>query len=84
MDEAMSDELRIASNLDLRGLSCPLPVFKLSQAVKTIAVGEGIAAAATDGAVVSDIPAWCKTTGNELVKMERVKEEFRFVVRRVK
>ncbi len=34
--------------LDLKGLLCPIPVVKISQAIKEIEVGEIIVASATD------------------------------------
>jgi TusA-related sulfurtransferase len=83
-DGMMADELKIAVKLDLKGLNCPLPIFKVNQAVKTVPVGEGVEALATDEGVQKDIPAWCKTSGHELVRMERVADGFCFVVRRVK
>jgi tRNA 2-thiouridine synthesizing protein A len=80
----MADELKITTTLDLKGLVCPIPIVKVSQAVKQVQVGEMIEAFATDPGVLGDIPAWCKTSGNELVKMERIEKTFRFVVRRLK
>jgi tRNA 2-thiouridine synthesizing protein A len=76
------EELKATTTLDLKGLVCPIPIVKISQAVKQIQVGQMIEAFATDPGVLADIPAWCKTSGNELVKMERVEKVFRFVVRR--
>ncbi|UCH58423.1 MAG: sulfurtransferase TusA family protein [Anaerolineales bacterium] len=70
--------------LDLKGLLCPMPVIKLAKAIKDIPVGEIIEAFATDPGVMADIPAWCRTTGNELVTLEKNDKQFRFVVRRVK
>ncbi len=70
--------------LDLKGLLCPMPVIKLAKAIKDIPVGEIIEAFATDPGVMADIPAWCRTTGNELVTLEKIDKQFRFVVRRVK
>jgi tRNA 2-thiouridine synthesizing protein A len=80
----MADELKIKTTLDLKGLVCPIPVVKVSQAIKQIQIGEMIEAFATDPGVLGDIPAWSKTSGNELVKMERVDKAFRFVIRRLK
>ena len=80
----MVEELKVSTALDLKGLVCPIPVVKVSQAVKQIQVGETIEAFATDPGVLADIPAWCKTSGNEMVKMERVEKTFRFLVRRLK
>jgi TusA-related sulfurtransferase len=43
-----------------------------------------VEAFATDPGVLADIPAWCRTAGHELMKMERVDKGFRFLVRRSK
>lgn len=70
--------------LDLKGLLCPMPVVKISQAIKKVEIGGVIEATATDPGVLADIPAWTRSTGNELVKMERVGKEIVFQVKRVK
>jgi len=80
----MTDEPTIAKSLDLSGLLCPIPVVKVSKAIKDIAIGEAIEATATDPGVLMDIPAWCKGSGNEMVKMDKEGTTFRFIVRRVK
>jgi tRNA 2-thiouridine synthesizing protein A len=70
--------------LDARGLKCPMPVVKTSQEIKSIAVGGTLLVIATDPGSMADIQAWTKSTGNELVKMEKVEKEFRFLIRRLK
>ena len=80
----MADDYEIAKSLDLQGLLCPIPVVKVSKAIKEIAIGEAIEATATDPGVMMDIPAWCKSSGNEMVKMAKEGDVFRFVVRRLK
>ncbi len=80
----MSDQVSITKSLDLKGLLCPIPVVKVSQAIKEISIGDAIEATATDPGVMMDIPAWCKSSGNEMVSMDRENGNFRFVVRRVK
>lgn len=71
--------------LNLKGLLCPLPVVKIAQAIKTIEVGETIEATATDPGVLADIPAWARSSGNELVSMTKLADrEYQFVVKRVK
>ncbi len=70
--------------LDLKGLLCPMPVVKLAQAVKNLPVGGTIEATATDPGVLADIPAWAKTSGNELVEIGRQDKLIRFVVKRTK
>jgi len=72
-------------SLDFKGLLCPMPVVKLAQAIKQVQVGETVEAVATDPGVMADIPAWTRTTGNELVALEKQDNKiFRFVVKRVK
>ncbi len=68
--------------LDLTGLLCPMPIVKMAKAIKEVQVGQVIEATASDPGVMADIPAWCKSTGNELVSMERVEKIIRFQVRR--
>jgi len=79
------EDTKTATTLDLRGLLCPLPVVKISLAVKQIEIGETIQATATDAGVLADIPAWARSSGNELVSMEKMgPKEFRFIVKRLK
>ena len=77
----MSDVI-IVKSLDLKGLLCPMPVVKIAKAIKEVQPGEIIEAFATDPGVMADIPAWCRTTGNELVTLEKQDKQFHFVVRR--
>ncbi len=70
--------------LDLKGLLCPIPVVKLAQAIKKVEIGAVIEATATDPGVLADIPAWCRSTGNELVSIGREEKIIRFAVRKVK
>jgi tRNA 2-thiouridine synthesizing protein A len=72
----------ITRTLDLKGLSCPLPIVKTAQAMKEIASGDLVEALATDPGSVADFAAWAKTTGNELVERTTEDGVFRFVIRR--
>jgi tRNA 2-thiouridine synthesizing protein A len=68
--------------LDLKGLLCPMPVVKLAKAMKEITAGQTVEATASDPGVLADIPAWCKSTGNELVSLEKLDKVFKFVVKK--
>lgn len=70
--------------LDLRGLLCPMPMVKVSQNIGNVAVGGVIRAVATDAGAMADIPAWAKSTGNEVLQAEKVDGEYVFLVKRVK
>lgn len=81
----MSTEEKAATTLNLRGLMCPLPVVKIAQAITQVQVGEMIEAYATDPGVLADIPAWARSSGHELVSIEKLdNKEIRFVVKRTK
>lgn len=77
-------EITVDKTLDARGLKCPMPVVKTSQEIKSIAIGGTLEVIATDPGSMADIQAWTKSTGNELLKMEKVEKEFRFLIRRLK
>lgn len=80
----MTEELKIDVKLNLEGLMCPMPVAKIAKAVKEVAVGAVIEATATDPGVLADIPSWARTSGHELIKIEREGKLVRFFVRRTK
>ena len=61
----MSDTHKLS--LDFKGLLCPMPVVKLSQAIKQVQIGELVEAVATDPGVMADIPAWCRLVGHGFV-----------------
>jgi tRNA 2-thiouridine synthesizing protein A len=70
--------------LDARGLQCPMPVVKTSQEIKTMQIGEVLQVLATDPGSMADITAWSKSTGNELMGMERGAGVFTFYIKRLK
>ena len=72
----------VAVTLDLKGLSCPMPIAKTAQAMRTVAPGELVEALATDPGSVPDFTAWCRSTGNELVEQTTDDGVYRFVIRK--
>jgi tRNA 2-thiouridine synthesizing protein A len=74
--------MEIVKTLDLKGLSCPLPIVKTAQGIKEVQSGALIEALATDPGSVADFSAWCRSTGNELVDQGEDGGVFRFVIRK--
>jgi len=72
----------IVKTLDLKGLSCPMPIAKTAQASRALAAGDLIEVYATDPGSVPDFAAWCETTGNELVEQTEDAGTYRFVIRK--
>lgn len=70
--------------LDCRGLLCPVPIIRLSKAVKEIAIGERIAMVATDPGSDPDVKAWEKQTRHKLVSSHHEGNEFHFLVERTR
>jgi tRNA 2-thiouridine synthesizing protein A len=74
--------ITIAMSLDLKGLSCPIPIIKTAKAMKQLAPGEMLEAFATDPGSVPDFKAWAKSTGNQLVESDESGGVFRFVLQK--
>jgi tRNA 2-thiouridine synthesizing protein A len=75
------DNLDIKLKVDASGLSCPLPILKATQAIRTVASGELIEVVATDPGSVKDFAAWAASTGNALVESDSADGKYRFVFR---
>jgi len=80
----MAEEINANVVLNLEGLLCPLPIVKVSQAIKQLELGQVVEASATDPGVLIDIPAWAKSTGNEMLKTQKEGKVIRFWVKRNK
>ncbi len=75
-------EATITMSLDLKGLSCPIPIVKTARAVKELAPGQRIEVFATDPGAVPDFNAWSKATGNPLVESGEEGGVLRFVLQK--
>lgn len=75
-------EATIAASLDLKGLSCPIPIVKTARAMKDLAPGQLIEVFATDPGSVPDFRAWSRSTGNPLVESGEEAGVFRFVLQK--
>ncbi len=54
------------TDLDYRGMSCPMPMLKLSMATRKGATGDVFEVVCDDAAFEPDVKSWCEKTGNEL------------------
>ncbi len=74
--------LTIATTLDLKGLSCPMPIIKTAKAMKALTPGQLLEALATDPGSVPDFKAWAQTTGNPLIESSEAGGVFHFVLKK--
>lgn len=68
--------------VDARGLQCPMPVIKLSQAILAASSGQMIELISSDRGSCSDVPAWAADMGHELEEQFETDGEFHFRIRK--
>ncbi len=70
------------SELDCRGMNCPLPVLKTKKAIMPLASGDVLKVVATDPGSVADMAAFSRQTGHELLDQSEGGGEYVFFFRR--
>jgi tRNA 2-thiouridine synthesizing protein A len=68
--------------LDVKGLNCPMPLLKSKKALAGMLPGQVLRVISTDKGSVSDMAAFCRQTGHELLEQSANPTEFVFVIRR--
>lgn len=58
------------TDLDARGLKCPMPVLRLRRMLDDLAPGDQVHLLASDPATAKDIPAFCNLAGHRLLMAE--------------
>jgi len=79
----MSDEIKADETLDTKGLNCPLPILKAKKALKGMDNGKILELASTDPGAIKDFEAFCKATGNKLLKSWEDSGVYMFLIERV-
>jgi tRNA 2-thiouridine synthesizing protein A len=74
--------MKADKTLDCVGLYCPMPIIKTSQEIKKMKNGETLEVLADDKGIKQDMPAWCKTTGNEYLGMKEENGEIKVYVKK--
>lgn len=70
--------------LDCYGLLCPMPIIQTAKKVKGMKVGEVLEVLSTDQGIREDMPAWCRTAGQEYLGSEEEGEVIKVYVRKLK
>lgn len=63
------NEIKIDEVLDVKGLTCPMPLLKTKKVLKGMAAGQVLEVQGTDPGSKNDIPGFCAKGGNELLAM---------------
>jgi tRNA 2-thiouridine synthesizing protein A len=68
--------------LDVKGMTCPLPVLKANRTLRSMEPGDRLRVLATDRASVADFQSFCRETGHALLAWSEEAGVFSFVIRR--
>jgi tRNA 2-thiouridine synthesizing protein A len=68
--------------LDVKGMTCPLPVLRANRVLRGMAPGTRLRVLATDRAAVGDFQAFCQETGHALLACSEEAGIFSFLIRR--
>jgi len=68
--------------LDCVGLYCPMPIVHTARKMKELKIGQVLEVISDDEGIKEDMPNWCKSTGNECVKIYQDKGIYRVFVKK--
>jgi len=80
----LGDQIKPNRNLDCVGLYCPEPVFRTRQELDKLDVGQVLEVIADDPAAEEDIPRLVKRLEQQLVEMRKEKDQFHFLIKKIK
>jgi tRNA 2-thiouridine synthesizing protein A len=78
----MKQEIPVTEVLDTFGLLCPMPIIKTAARMKQMKIGDVLKILSDDPGVKEDMPAWCTTSGNQLLALEEIDNEFHCYVKK--
>jgi tRNA 2-thiouridine synthesizing protein A len=82
--QKMKEKIPVTLVLDTFGLLCPMPIIKTAARIKKMQQGEVLKVLSDDPGILEDMPAWCVTSGNELITIEESDGEFHAYVRKLR
>ena len=56
--------------LDTLGYFCPMPIIMTSKKIKELGPGQVLEVLSDDEGIKKDMPAWCQSTGHEMLGLE--------------
>ncbi len=74
--------LEAAKVLDAKGLACPMPIVRTKKAMDEVNSGEILEIHATDKGAKSDLAAWAKSGGHELLDQSEENGVFKFWIKK--
>jgi TusA-related sulfurtransferase len=74
----------VTRSIDARGMPCPGPLMSLIGAIREADVGDVLEVLSSDEGSRTDIPAWLRKAGHEMVETVEETGFTRFVVRKAR
>jgi len=66
--------------LDAKGLACPMPIVKMTKALKELASGDKLTVLADDPGFEPDVQAWAEAQGHSIVSLSEADGIFTAVI----
>ena len=76
------NDIQADVELDLSGLTCPMPLLKAKQALNRMASGQVVKVLATDPGSERDFHLFARQSGNELLGFEMSNDSFLYWLRK--
>jgi tRNA 2-thiouridine synthesizing protein A len=67
--------------LDVKGMTCPLPVLRAHRALRAMPAGDKLRVLATDRAAVTEFQLFCRETGHALLAWSDEAGVLNFLIR---
>ncbi|MFT4413394.1 sulfurtransferase TusA family protein [Bacillus sp. UMB0728] len=74
--------MKVEKVLDAKGLACPMPIVKTKKAINEIESGQILEVHTTDKGAKSDLTAWAKSTGHELLDYKEENDVLIFLIKK--
>ena len=74
--------IEFQTEIDARGLSCPMPVMKAKKELKHLSTGDVLHVIATDPASVQDIEILLESLEDEMIEATEVNGEYHFYIKK--
>ena len=81
-DEAAGAESQAVTELDVKGLKCPMPLLKAKKALNELDPGALLKVTATDPGSERDFETFSAQSGHALLEFERREDEFIYLLRK--
>ena len=74
--------IEFQTEIDARGLSCPMPVMKAKKQLKLLSTGDILHVIATDPASVQDLEILLESLDDEMIEASEANGEFHFYIKK--